>query len=97
MVEWLNDPSEELQFTCEILVQDAKNYHAWQHRQWVIQVKVQTTLHIFLSGLFIFCKHYLTDNCVNMVRVSLKRNYMATRLVICESLLQPVLKHVEAC
>lgn len=43
VVEWLNDPSEELQFTSEILVQDAKNYHAWQHRQWVIKVKVKTT------------------------------------------------------
>ncbi len=41
VVEWLNDPSEELQFVAEILSQDAKNYHAWQHRQWVIQVQIQ--------------------------------------------------------
>lgn len=40
VVEWLNDPSEELQFIADILSQDAKNYHAWQHRQWVIQVGV---------------------------------------------------------
>lgn len=38
VVEWLNDPSEELEFIADILSQDAKNYHAWQHRQWVIQV-----------------------------------------------------------
>lgn len=40
VVEWLNDPSEELEFIADILSQDAKNYHAWQHRQWVIQVGV---------------------------------------------------------
>ncbi|CAB1337411.1 unnamed protein product [Coregonus sp. 'balchen'] len=37
VVEWLNDPSEELEFISEILSQDAKNYHAWQHRQWVLK------------------------------------------------------------
>lgn len=41
VVEWLNDPSEELEFIADILSQDAKNYHAWQHRQWVIQVGVR--------------------------------------------------------
>lgn len=38
LVEWLQDPSRELEFIADILNQDAKNYHAWQHRQWVIQV-----------------------------------------------------------
>ncbi|NXC91272.1 FNTA geranylgeranyltransferase, partial [Cercotrichas coryphoeus] len=37
LVEWLQDPSRELEFIADILNQDAKNYHAWQHRQWVIQ------------------------------------------------------------
>uniref|UniRef100_A0A8D3AP68 Protein farnesyltransferase/geranylgeranyltransferase type-1 subunit alpha n=1 Tax=Scophthalmus maximus TaxID=52904 RepID=A0A8D3AP68_SCOMX len=37
VVEWLNNPAEELEFIADILSQDAKNYHAWQHRQWVIQ------------------------------------------------------------
>lgn len=41
VVEWLNDPAEELDFIADILSQDAKNYHAWQHRQWVIQVGVR--------------------------------------------------------
>ena len=36
MVEWLQDPSRELAFIAEILKKDAKNYHAWQHRQWVL-------------------------------------------------------------
>jgi len=32
----LNDPSGELEFTAYILDLDAKNYHAWQYRQWVL-------------------------------------------------------------
>ena len=36
LVEWLNDPSQELEFTASILRIDAKNYHAWSHRQWVL-------------------------------------------------------------
>lgn len=32
----LNDPSGELEFTADILDLDAKNYHAWQYRQWVL-------------------------------------------------------------
>lgn len=36
IVEMLNDPSGELEFTADILELDAKNYHAWQYRQWVI-------------------------------------------------------------
>ena len=37
MIEWLNDPGTELRFTEVILAIDQKNYHAWQHRQWVVQ------------------------------------------------------------
>lgn len=37
IVEWLNDPSRELQLTEFILQVDSKNYHAWQHRQWAIK------------------------------------------------------------
>ena len=36
MVEWSRDASNELEFTKRILRNDSKNYHAWQHRQWVI-------------------------------------------------------------
>jgi protein farnesyltransferase/geranylgeranyltransferase type-1 subunit alpha len=32
LVEWLKDGSKELDFTQEILLDDSKNYHAWQHR-----------------------------------------------------------------
>lgn len=37
IVEWLQDPSHELELTEIILGLDAKNYHAWQYRQWVIK------------------------------------------------------------
>jgi protein farnesyltransferase/geranylgeranyltransferase type-1 subunit alpha len=33
----LNDHSQELQHTEEILQLDAKNYHAWSHRQWAVR------------------------------------------------------------
>lgn len=37
IIEWLQDPSKELEFTADILQKDAKNYHTWQHRQWCIK------------------------------------------------------------
>jgi len=36
LIEWSQKPDQELRFVEMILSQDAKNYHAWQHRQWVI-------------------------------------------------------------
>ena len=32
VVDWAQDPSQELEFCEKVLVRDAKNYHAWQHR-----------------------------------------------------------------
>ena len=40
LVEWTRDPSEELTLTAAVFDEDGKNYHAWQHRQWVIKVSV---------------------------------------------------------
>lgn len=37
LVEWLQDPTQELELTRDALMQDPKNYHAWQHRQWAIK------------------------------------------------------------
>lgn len=37
LVEWMGDPSGELDFAEEILEQDSKNYHTWSHRQWLIK------------------------------------------------------------
>lgn len=37
VIDWLDDSTQELGFTASILRPDAKNYHAWQHRQWVIK------------------------------------------------------------
>jgi len=36
IVQWLNDPTGELDFINEMLNEDAKNYHCWQHRQLVL-------------------------------------------------------------
>jgi protein farnesyltransferase/geranylgeranyltransferase type-1 subunit alpha len=33
----LNDHSQELSHTEDILKLDAKNYHAWSHRQWAVR------------------------------------------------------------
>lgn len=40
LVEWSKDPSQELELTARVLREDAKNYHAWQHRQWVVKVSL---------------------------------------------------------
>jgi protein farnesyltransferase/geranylgeranyltransferase type-1 subunit alpha len=32
----LGDPAPELAFNEEILKTDAKNYHTWSHRQWLL-------------------------------------------------------------
>lgn len=37
LVDWLQDPTRELELTGDALIQDPKNYHAWQHRQWAIK------------------------------------------------------------
>lgn len=65
VVEWLNDPSEELEFIADILSQDAKNYHAWQHRQWVIQVGVALCRESFLPTASHAAR--LNDSLVNVV------------------------------
>ena len=36
VVEKLGDPSAELEFVARVLELDAKNYHAWAHRQWAL-------------------------------------------------------------
>ena len=36
-MEWLNDAGAELRFTEVVLNIEQKNYHAWQHRQWVLE------------------------------------------------------------
>lgn len=37
IVESIGDGSAELAFTAEILEEDAKNYHCWQHRHWAME------------------------------------------------------------
>ena len=33
----MNDPSKERATIAKMLESDGKNYHAWQHRQWVVR------------------------------------------------------------
>lgn len=56
IVEWLNDPSRELELTENILALDSKNYHAWQHRQWAIKTYKYFLYHatLFKSILIVF-------------------------------------------
>ena len=37
VAEWLGDGSEEKRLTGIIFALDAKNYHAWEHRQWALR------------------------------------------------------------
>ena len=37
IVDVLGDGSAELAFTEQILEEDAKNYHSWQHRHWAME------------------------------------------------------------
>ena len=46
------DPSQELDLTEYTLSSDAKNYHAWDHRQWVSFVSLLLTPNKFLTD---FC------------------------------------------
>lgn len=36
-MEKSRDPSLELDFTVKMLIEDSKNYHAWAHRQWILE------------------------------------------------------------
>lgn len=45
LVEWTKDPSKELEFTDDILRDDSKNYHAWQHRCAIFHFECNTTGH----------------------------------------------------
>lgn len=79
VVEWLNDPSEELEFIADILSQDAKNYHAWQHRQWVIQVGVGALGRVW---------HLIwgtTSSFLPTVNLSARPNPSLINLVVCLS------------
>ena len=64
LVEWSKDPLHELELTAQVLREDAKNYHAWQHRQWVIKVRELTSKP---SKVSLHCDHH---RCLNFGVVS---------------------------
>ena len=37
LTEWRSAPGAEFKFTAECLEEDAKNYHVWQYRQWLLE------------------------------------------------------------
>lgn len=54
IVEWLQEPGDELTFTETILSKDAKNYHAWQYRQWCINAfKLVSLFDIYNDLLYV--------------------------------------------
>ena len=59
LVEWLQDPSQELRITEIVLAMDQKNYHAWQHRQWVL-----LTFNLF-DQEFLFINRLLEEDVRN--------------------------------
>ncbi|KAI3847417.1 hypothetical protein MKW98_032743, partial [Papaver atlanticum] len=46
----------ELEFTKKILFQDAKNYHAWSHRQWAVGKVNLITVTSFLKTTFLIIR-----------------------------------------
>lgn len=70
LVEWSGDPSGELEFTAKSLKLDAKNYHAWQYRQWLIRVseRVVPRVRLIRVGCPDFSdKHGIWERCPVMV------------------------------
>ena len=37
LTEWRGAPGGEFDFTADCLKEDAKNYHVWQYRQWLLE------------------------------------------------------------
>lgn len=39
LTERRGEPGSELAYVDQVVEEDPKNYHAWSHRQWVLQVR----------------------------------------------------------
>ncbi|CAN0555381.1 unnamed protein product, partial [Ectocarpus sp. 12 AP-2014] len=37
LAEHRGDPGDELAYVDQVVEEDPKNYHAWSHRQWLLQ------------------------------------------------------------
>lgn len=60
IVEKMGEAPQELEFTARILEGDAKNYHAWAHRQWT-----QTTFGISEADELAFVDRLLLSDVRN--------------------------------
>ena len=70
LVEWTRDHSEELTLTAAVFDKDGKNYHAWQHRQWVIKVSVCVLNNgAYLNFMLSFPREILCSMCIVSVCV----------------------------
>jgi protein farnesyltransferase/geranylgeranyltransferase type-1 subunit alpha len=58
----LRDPVPELAFNEELLWADAKNYHTWSHRQWLLAHFDQAEL---WAGELPFVERWLADDVRN--------------------------------
>ncbi len=58
----LGDPAPELAFSEEVLKTDAKNYHTWSHRQWLLAHFNQEEL---WAGELSFIEGLLADDVRN--------------------------------
>lgn len=38
LTERIGSPGKELEYVDRVVAEDPKNYHAWSHRQWLLQV-----------------------------------------------------------
>ena len=53
LAEHRGNPGDELAYIDQVVEEDPKNYHAWSHRQWVLQVGVRSAC--FLDCFSVFC------------------------------------------
>lgn len=60
LVDSTSDFSRELKFTEEILRGDSKNYHAWQHRIWVVE-----KFDLFSNDEIDYCTRLITEDVRN--------------------------------
>lgn len=67
LAEHRENPGDELAYVDQVVEEDPKNYHAWSHRQWLLQVGwmggwlVASSLvldcFVVLPGLVFDCMH----------------------------------------
>lgn len=65
----------ELQLTRHILGFDAKNYHAWQHRQWILSIFRYVSLDLYFFHFFLFSHTYLIPKKVENILITMSETF----------------------